>query len=160
MPQPDSPRSDRAPFHRLGRAIAGIPRRRAERYAPPFLWAALIFFLSSLPGNAYPEVPVPNADKFVHAMLYFPLGFWLARAASASPAKSSLKRLTAAVAIGVLYGISDECHQLFVPLRTFSLMDWATDCVAVLAGTLAWSWWLRRCAGTAACPHLSDETAK
>lgn len=42
--------------------------------------------------------------------------------------------LLAALAIGSLYGITDEWHQLFVPSRSCDPADWAVDTVATLAG--------------------------
>lgn len=43
--------------------------------------------------------------------------------------------LLAALAIGSLYGITDEWHQLFVPSRSCDPADWAGDTVATLAGS-------------------------
>lgn len=42
--------------------------------------------------------------------------------------------LLAALAIGSLYGITDEWHQLFVPSRSCDPADWAVDTVATLVG--------------------------
>jgi VanZ family protein len=48
-----------------------------------------------------------------------------------------IKILPAATIIGVLYGISDEIHQLFVPGRYFSLQDILINSIGViLASTL------------------------
>ena len=66
-----------------------------------------------------------------------------------TPAKKSLAELTlffrkntvmviallAALAIGSLYGITDEWHQLFVPSRSCDPADWAVDTVATLVGS-------------------------
>jgi len=115
-----------------------------ERVIPPLLWAAFIFALSSVPGNQYPQVTFPFADKIVHTCLYLPLGFWLARLFHPKGNSVQPRVIAAAFATGALYGILDEFHQLFVPLRTFSLMDWATDCLAVAGGILLWILVLRR----------------
>lgn len=42
--------------------------------------------------------------------------------------------LIAALAIGSLYGVTDEFHQLFVPERSCDPADWAVDTVACLIG--------------------------
>lgn len=42
--------------------------------------------------------------------------------------------LIAALAIGSLYGVTDEFHQLFVPSRSCDPADWAVDTVASLCG--------------------------
>ena len=43
-----------------------------------------------------------------------------------------------AVAIGVLYAVSDEVHQAFVPGRLGSPVDVAIDAVGVVCGVLLW----------------------
>lgn len=89
----------------------------------------MIFALSSVPGNHYPTVSMPHADKFVHFGLYLPLGFfaaWFFRSAGFS--------MKAPVLYGLLYAASDEFHQLFVPRRSCSFADWCADAVGTLAG--------------------------
>ena len=39
------------------------------------------------------------------------------------------------------YGLFDEVHQLFVPTRTFQLIDIVIDFLGAIVGGLAW-WWL------------------
>lgn len=41
-----------------------------------------------------------------------------------------------------LYGISDEIHQIFVPLRACDPADWAVDTVAAILGSAAVIAWL------------------
>ncbi len=108
-----------------------------QRYLPPLAWALFIFVLSAMPGSAYPEVRLPFADKVVHASLYLPLGYWLARALCVAEHSSWHRKIIAFLLVAG-YGLSDEIHQLFVPQRTFSLGDWAVDCVAGALGVLIW----------------------
>lgn len=42
--------------------------------------------------------------------------------------------LVAALALGSLYGVTDEWHQLFVPERSCDPADWTVDTVASLCG--------------------------
>ena len=56
--------------------------------------------------------------------------------------------LLAAIAFATLFGLTDEIHQLWVPHRSFSLLDLLTDTVGATAGALTWlrspfrpSWW-------------------
>jgi len=51
------------------------------------------------------------------------------------------------VAIGSLYGIIDEIHQLFVPGRVFSGYDMAADVIGVVLAILVWKV-LEKVAGT------------
>lgn len=98
---------------------------------PLAVWCLLIFTLSSVPGNKYPDVSWEPADKLVHVGLYFWVGvfswiFFRSRSAGA----------WSAAAFGILYGLSDEIHQLWVPRRSFSWFDWLADSIGVMLGIL------------------------
>lgn len=91
--------------------------------------------LSSIPGNRYPKVYIPNADKGVHAFLFWPLGWLLARSLHGNVWwRTAAGALVACAA----YGLSDEVHQIWVPFRTFSWADWTVDCIASGVGIAAW----------------------
>lgn len=108
-------------------------------WVPAVLWALLIFVLSSQP--VLPS-PASLSDKQAHAVTYGILavlclmgmtGWRWRRIAGAS--------LLAAFVIAVLYGVSDEVHQAFVPGRTPDGADVAADAVgAALALLGAWAW--------------------
>ena len=108
--------------------------RAAARWAPAVLWAALIFFLSSGPRDI-PAPEVVGIDKVLHFGAYGVLGFLLARG-----------RLSFALTalIGILYGASDEVHQMFVPGRSPSVFDWIADAAGVLAGVYLYTRWRAR----------------
>lgn len=72
--------------------------------------------------------PFPGCDKLVHFAEYAVLGFLWARALAPGAA--------AAIMIGVIFGMVDECHQIFVPLRQFCVMDMIFDCIGVITGVL------------------------
>jgi VanZ family protein len=122
----------------ISRFFVVLPQKTTERFVAPFLWGTFIFILSALPGSAYPQVTIPFADKIVHASLYTPFGFWLARAVTKRLPAVSLRELLRAFLIGAAYGLSDEFHQLFVPERSCSVADWITDCIAILVGVMIW----------------------
>jgi VanZ family protein len=87
-------------------------------------WMALIFAMSSVP-NRVQYASGPPIDKPVHAAQFGVLAFllaWLA-ARRASP----LRAVTAGVAGSLLFGLTDELHQAFVPGRDPSLGDLAAD---------------------------------
>lgn len=106
---------------------------------PATLWAALIFFLSS-----QPSLPSPDnlSDKHMHAIVYGVLaclcllGFTGGRWRSIAGAT-----VLAALVTTVLYGISDEVHQSFVPGRTPDVADVVADAAgAAIALAGAWAW--------------------
>lgn len=99
-----------------------------KRYLPPILWMAVIFTLSSFPGSAFPQQPFPGFTELVHLMEYSILGILWYRALR--------KKVLVILIIGILYGISDEIHQLFVPFREFSILDMIVDTLGIVIGVI------------------------
>jgi VanZ family protein len=110
--------------------------RRVRLVAPALAWAAVIFALSSIPGTDIPSSPVPSADKLVHLGLYGVLGLLWFRcfhrwpvspvpASSPRPVRGSTWAWTVLAALA--FGVSDELHQAFVPLRTPDILDVLAD---------------------------------
>jgi len=101
-------------------------------WGPAALWAAFLFFLSSrshLPGAG--ELPVN--DKVAHGILYLILGGALAWAGR----RVSLKHHQAIILlVGILFALSDEWHQSFVPGRSSAFGDLLADGGGLLAGFL------------------------
>jgi VanZ family protein len=98
-----------------------------KRWLPALLWAALIFLLSANPGTEVPGWAAAH-DKLAHAVEYGVFGLLLARACG-------WRRAWLAVLIGVLYGVSDEFHQSFVPKRSGNdLGDMTADAVGSALG--------------------------
>jgi VanZ family protein len=106
----------------------------SQRWLPPFLWAALILILTSIPGSHIPVLPFRNFDKIVHLAIYGVLGWLTARAWS-----SGSRIMAAAIAAIVLiscFGAFDEWHQQFIPHRSMELLDWATDTMGAAMGII------------------------
>ena len=104
---------------------------RLIAWGPAAVWAAVLFFLSAMPGLDRPPVLFEREDLAIHLLLYVLLGAALAWARSRSGAATSHAAFTAA---GILYGASDEWHQSFVPGRDPSGWDFAADTMGVLLG--------------------------
>ena len=102
--------------------------RPAARWAAVLGWAGLLFFLSSrsqLPG---PEVRF--LDKVEHAAAYAVLAFLLGRAWTPSLVRFPLRARTSLIVLAcMLYGVSDEVHQAFVPGRSADPLDVVADTV-------------------------------
>jgi len=96
------------------------------RFGPPLALMAVIFALSSRQdldaggGALGAAIPV-----LAHLGLYGLLFALLWRALPGAPA--------AAATLAVLYGISDEVHQSFVPTREATVFDVAVDALGVAA---------------------------
>ena len=100
-------------------------------------WAGVIFWFSTKPGSQIPG----QFSEVGHLGEYFVFGtllYWALRA-------SGLGEYTviAAIIIASLYGVTDEFHQHFVPMRTPDVADWGMDTVGGAVGavlSLAATW--------------------
>ena len=113
---------------------------RSIRIVPMILVMGTIFFLSHQPGTDLPLPYFPGLDKLVHATAYACLA---AATLYALPDRllSTTKPLYPAIIVVffcMVYGMSDEYHQSFIPGREPSFGDLLADTVgaALLAG--AW----------------------
>jgi len=103
---------------------------RLGRWAIVVVYAAGIFGLSAQEDLALP-MPTLVSDKVYHAVEYDGFTGILAIALRAGGSRFILTR---AVLLAILYGLSDEYHQQFVPGRQAALADVAADALgAVLA---------------------------
>lgn len=118
--------------------------RRLSAWGPALLYMTGIFVASARPTISLPRLE--QSDKVLHFAAYAGLGTTLAYAG----AQSALGPLPL-IAIGSLYGASDEIHQSFVPGRTPDPLDWVADTLGAIAGVLAvHGYFSRRCARAAA----------
>jgi len=110
--------------------------RFARSWLPALCWMALIFFLSSLQGSSLSDFG--SLDFFVkkgaHIAEYAILYLLLFRAFHT--AMVSRKALFVSAIIAVLYAISDEYHQTFVPLREGKVRDVVIDSIGVFLAYL------------------------
>jgi len=109
------------------------------RYVPALLWAALLFFLSSLPSTKLPTLGVRYEDLVLHFGAYAVFGFLLAYAVASDKVKISRKQFVMIVLLGALYGVSDEFHQMYVPGRVPAVSDLVADAVGVVFGVWLYS---------------------
>jgi VanZ family protein len=94
--------------------------------------------MSSIPGSNLPSL-FPFQDILFHCVVYGLLGFLIMRAFRKSSANVSYgKTLVMTILLGTLYGITDELHQGFVPLRSVSGLDVCIDSVGSLLGGLVY----------------------
>ena len=115
-------------------------RRAVRRWALVGLYLAAIFVLSAQPSAAIPG-SFHGLDKWLHGMAYGLLAAVWCRALAAWPLQGRPTSAIAAVAVllAALYGISDEVHQAFVPMRTADLWDWIADGIGAGLGAAAWT---------------------
>lgn len=141
-------------------------RARAWRYAPLLLWMALIFFFSTselsasntsrivrplllwlFPGISEERILLVHSitRKAAHFTEYAILALLAARAFSSSSRPSvRLRWFVAALTLVVLYALSDEYHQSFVPSRTGSFYDSLIDISGGMTALMLVSLWRKR----------------
>ena len=108
---------------------------------PPIIYAALIFYLSSRSSiNFGPNIP--HIDKLYHAIIYsvFAVLLWQAFY-YASPAPFQKRAILFALILTILFGISDEWHQLHVAFRHADFFDLLFDSVGASLALISVSWW-------------------
>lgn len=126
-----------------------------SHWGPLVLWAAFIFGISAIPE---PLEQTPSAlaqmlqnmrflgfrmvavvSFIIHFTLYLVLGFLAARAVTPGKAAPPRKILLTAFLVCILYALSDEFHQEFVPGRGFEWVDLLADGVGIIFGLLVYS---------------------
>ena len=114
-------------------------RGRLFLWGPVVAYLAFIFALSSV---AHPPRLPSGFDKELHAVLYAGLGLLLARALSGGLAHNvTLGVVVSTTVLAMLYGISDEIHQIFVPPRQVEVLDVVADTIGGALGAVALYAW-------------------
>jgi len=104
-------------------------------WAPLYIYAGLIFYLSSAP-RPIPEVGIPYFDKVLHIFEYAVFGILASRAFKNSPRKTFFGNFKIlAILASIIYGISDEIHQGFISERDLSVFDMLADGLGGILGT-------------------------
>lgn len=125
------------------------PRSAALRWLPVLAWMLLIFIASADEESGYrgsrilapiirwfvPDISAPDlervvllARKGVHFVTYATLAALAYRALRLSPSPPTATRAAwISWGLAVLYAVSDELHQSFVPSRVGSALDVAID---------------------------------
>lgn len=107
-------------------------------WLPAILWAAGIFYLSSVPSlkSALPSAWDFILRKAAHMAEYAMLAVLVLRVLKTHGIKG-LRAYAFSLAICLLYASSDEYHQTFVYGRSGSPLDVAVDAVGMAAGLAA-----------------------
>ncbi|MCP5054586.1 MAG: VanZ family protein [bacterium] len=106
-----------------------------NRYCPPFLLYALIFYLSSRPASGFPDI---MPDMVPHFVEYFFLSFFFIRMFCFRSPVDAQALMASAPALLVL-AVLDEVHQYYVPSRHFEVKDILVDAAGIGAGILVFA---------------------
>jgi len=104
-----------------------------------------IFVISSIPGSGIISTGF-NLAWLYHFAVFFLFNFFLLTSIIGNK-KISRKKLILAIIFSLTYAILDEIHQIFVPLRTASIIDVLTDFAGIFVCSLIYmrySWTKRK----------------
>ncbi|PZX59243.1 VanZ like protein [Algoriphagus ratkowskyi] len=92
------------------------------------------------PGNNFPDASFKFEDKLIHFICFGTLSFlWCGVGVKRANVEGLQGRVLSNYLIfGVAAGIVLECLQLFVPFRSFDIMDMIFNEIGGLAGLLAY----------------------
>ncbi|HEX3032184.1 MAG TPA: VanZ family protein [Bacillota bacterium] len=121
--------------------------RRYFYWLPVLTYMGIIFYFSNKPGS---QISLPTPDYIAHGAEYFGLGFLTQWALRGWNKTNPAHRLTNPPGLGsylgvlafcILYGLSDEFHQGFIPGRSPSLSDLAADTTGAALAQICWWLW-------------------
>jgi VanZ family protein len=117
--------------------LSSPAKRFAVYWLPVIVLALAIYIQSAYPASESLD-SLPYGDKLVHAVVYGVMAFLFARAMNSHARWRGrpIPLWTTAVAVTVLYGLSDEWHQSFVSVRTADALDLLADGIGAVLG--AW----------------------
>ncbi len=115
-----------------------FPKRLIVDWLPLVCYLGLIFYLSSIP-LPFRYRPFQHFDKILHAIEYAILSLLFYRAIKDAVQEPFVRYVGVMAITGcIFYGILDEYHQAFVPMRTSD----PYDVVADAAGATLMQWLL------------------
>ena len=98
--------------------------------------AIAIFYISSLSFESAPAGGFGWKTTAYHFLAFFSLAFFLLPALSKGKSK---KLIFLAIVLAVLYGVSDEIHQFFVPGRHMAFSDVMINSCGILTSSLIYT---------------------
>jgi VanZ family protein len=105
------------------------------------IWAATIYYFSSLTGPEIAQIGITFWDKAEHFIAFFSGAVALVLALRFSTQWPWRGIILCAAALLCAYGAADEIHQLFTPNRSGAdPLDWLADTLGGATGTLVTSW--------------------
>lgn len=103
-----------------------------EYWVPLIIYAGFIFYLSSIPGEYTPKL-FPYQDVTFHIIEYAIFAFLVNRAVKEyKPSLPYIRRFCWVFFCSIIYALSDEFHQTFVPNRFPSAYDIIYDSIGIL----------------------------
>ncbi len=101
-------------------------------------------------GRSNVELPLyfPFADKIIHIFIYAVLGYFIARALVRGHGFERNRAVLLSLIFTGFYGLTDEFHQSFVPLRAVEIFDFVSDVLGGALGGFFYGYVLRHFEGS------------
>jgi ABC-type Co2+ transport system permease subunit len=107
-----------------------------SKFIPGIIWFFLVLILIALPQQNIPEVDdwyhQIYIDKWIHAGIFGVLAFLFMWPFLKSASDSNKKVFFIIALLASIWGYLTECIQIFVPGRSYDLLDWLADSTGVL----------------------------
>ncbi len=117
------------------------------RWLPLLFWMAAIFYVSGRPHSEVSsfeswDLPAEKGAHFLAYSFFALLAWWGAMGRKRPFQHNSTRAYLSAFIITLLYAISDEIHQSFVPTRHGKLLDVLIDTLGAVTMLLVLRWWI------------------
>ena len=114
-----------------------------------WLWLPVLVYMAGIfSASAMSNPPMPSdvPDVSLHGLAYFGLSALLIRAFAHGRWSGVTRRaLVLGFVVAVIYGVTDEGHQIFVPGRHADVRDLQADAIgAAIASAAVWAWGIIR----------------
>lgn len=104
-------------------------------WLPFYLYAGFIFYVSGISRPPLVRIEIPFFDKVLHIGEYAIFAILASRSFRNSSRKAFFENFKIlAVLISIIYGISDEFHQAFIPERDCNFFDVLSDSIGGILG--------------------------
>ena len=106
--------------------------RLLSTWLPPIVWSAAIFYFSTLPGSSFRLPEIEFFDKSIHMVVFGILNLLVLRVSRGM--RNERMVLYGGTIYSILYGLSDEIHQFYVPGRVADPYDFLADVAGIMIG--------------------------
>jgi VanZ family protein len=108
----------------------------SSAHTAPFTTILLLKFIPGLRALGVETIDL-LVRKVAHLSEYFIFAILLTRALNNRSSLSTKRQIIWGIVLGVMYAVSDEVHQSFVPSRSASAVDVVIDTIAFVCGTFS-----------------------
>jgi VanZ family protein len=116
--------------------IDWLEKKRYVAIILTLLIALEIFYFSSISGTFYHhEGGVGFIPIIYHLVVFFLFNFFLLISIKGNK-KIKISYIILALCISIIYALSDEFHQIFVPFRNASIQDILIDTIGIFLSTI------------------------